>query len=129
MVYVHHTFTETANVESENMFRSRTIAILINYTMNKSLDRVSCADFILDPSFPYHEPTTTNNCNPNFGRRFGILIYHNNKATFHARTVSKCELMHFYSINIKPVALRTTARHSRAILNNLLSSGFPWRMG
>ena len=40
VVHVRHTLTETANTESENPFRSRTVAILINYTMTKSLDHV-----------------------------------------------------------------------------------------
>ena len=61
MVSVHHILTENSNVESENPFISLTIEILINDTMDKSLDDVSCADCILDPALPAHEPTTTNN--------------------------------------------------------------------
>ena len=105
VVYVHHTLTETTNVESENPFRSQTIAILINDTMIKSLDYVFCADCILDTEFPSHEPTTTNNCNPIFCQRFGIFLDHNKKSTFHAQTVSNCELVHFYYIDIKPLEL------------------------
>ena len=49
VVSVHHTLTKNANLESENPFRSQTIAILINDTITKSLDHVSCADCILNP--------------------------------------------------------------------------------
>ena len=116
VVSVQHTLTETTNVESDNPFRSQTISITINDTITKSLDHVFWSYCILDPAFPYHQPTTTNNCNPIFSRRFGILIEHNNKATFHAQTVNNCELIHSYSINIKLVSLRTNARHSSIII-------------
>ena len=82
-------------------------------TYHKSLYYVSCTVCILDTEFPAHEPTTTNNCNPILGRRFGILIEHNKKSIFHAQTVRKYELMHFYSIDIKPVSLRTNAKKWR----------------
>ena len=94
--------------------------------MNKYLEHVSCSDCILDPEFPAHETTKTKNRNPIFGQLFGILIEHNNDATFHAQKVSNCELMNFYSIEIKPVALRTNAQHSSTILDNLLIFGFTW---
>ena len=115
-------------MECDNLFRSRTIAILINDTMTKYLDHVSCADCILDISFPSHESTTTNNCNPIFGQIFGILFEHNNVATFHARTVINCELMHLYSINTKPIDLRTNSQHSSSIIDKLLPFEFPWHM-
>ena len=115
-------------MKSDNPFRLRTLDILINDTMNKSLYHVSCEDCILDTKFPANEPTTTNNCNPIFGQRSDILLEHNNKVTFHARTVSNCELIRFYSIDIKPVALRNNYQHSSAILNNLTSFRFPMRM-
>ena len=67
VIYVQHTLTETTHVESDNPFRSRIVAIIINDIMTKSLDHVSCADCILDPALPAHEPTTTNNYNPIFG--------------------------------------------------------------
>ena len=96
--------------------------------MTKYLDHLSCADCIHDPAFPSTNSTTTNNCNFVFGRQFSILLEHNNKATFHARTFSNCELIHFYSIDIKPVSLRTNAQHISAIIDNLLPFGFHWRM-
>ena len=123
-----HILTENINVESENPFRYRTIAILINDTMTKSLDNVSCADCSLDPEFPSHEPNTITNCNPIFGRRFGILLEHNNKATFHARTVINCELMHLYSIGIEPASIGANSQHSSAIIDNILPFGFPCHM-
>ena len=128
VVSVHHTLAENANLESDNPFRSRTIAILINDTMTKSLDHVSCADCIRDQEFPAHEPTTTNNCNPIFGRRFRILLEYNNEATFCARTVRNCKLMHLCSMDIQFVALRTNYQQNSAILDNLLSFGFLWRI-
>ena len=96
--------------------------------MIKFLYHVYCADCILGPEFTSHEPTTTNNCNPIFGRRFGILLEHNNDVTFHAQTVSNCELMLCYSIDIKPVVLRTNNHHSNTILDNLITFGLTWRM-
>ena len=96
--------------------------------MTKYLYHVSCTYCILDIVLPDHEPTTTNNCKPILGQRFGILIEHNNEAIFHAQTVKKCELMHFYSIDIKPVALRTNAQKSSAIIDNLLPFVFPLNM-
>ena len=104
------------------------MAIIINDTINKSLDRVSCADCILDTEFPAHEPTTTKNCNPICGRLFGILLEHNNKAIFHARTVSKCELVHLYYVDNKPVALSTNSQQGITILDNLLTLVFPCNM-
>ena len=96
--------------------------------MNEYLDHFSCAYCILDTALPYNETTTTKNWNPIFSRKFGILIEHNNEAIFHAQTVSNCELVHFYSIYIKPVALGTNAQQSSTILENLLSFGFPWHI-
>ena len=96
--------------------------------MNKSLYHFYCAHCILDTTFPVYEPTTTNNCNPILGRKFGILFEHSNKAIFHARTVSNCELMHFYSIYIKPVSLRTNAQQISTIIENLLPFIFPWNI-
>ena len=103
---------------------------ITNHSNNyhKSLYYVSCTVCILDTEFPAHEPTTTNNCNPILGRRFGILIEHNKKSIFHAQTVRKYELMHFYSIGIKPVSLRTNAQKNSAIIDNLLPLVFPWHM-
>ena len=40
-------------------------------------------------------------------------------------TVNSCI---FYSINIKPVSLRTNSYHSSTILDNLLPFGFPWHI-
>ena len=126
MVSIHRNLTKTANVEYENPFISQSIEILIKYTMNKSLDHVSCTDCILDPALPDHEPTTTNNCNLIFGRRFIILLKNKNEATFYA--LRKYELMHLYSTVIKPGSLETNDQHSITILDNLLPFRFPWCM-
>ena len=128
VVSVHRNLTETTNIESNNPFISQTVAILISSTMTKYLDHVSCADCILDTDFLANEPTTTNNCNPILGPRFGLLLGNNNEAIFHSRIVSNWELMHLYYIDINPIAIIISAQQSSTIINNLLPCVFPWHM-
>ena len=128
VVSIHHTLTETVNMESDNPFISRTVAILINDNTTKPLDQISCTYSILGPLFPTHEPTSTKNCNLVLGLQFRILLDYNNEATFHARKSINCELVCLYSIDIKTIALGTNSQHSSAILDNLIPFRFHWRM-
>ena len=82
---------------------------------------LSSSDAVLDPAFPAHEPTLSNNGRSIFGRRFGISIEAADGSYFHSQPVENNELIIFYSI-VHTSLLR--ALYGSA-LDDLLTFSFP----